>query len=521
MTKLKAVLLLLIFNAITFTSIYSQIASKDLDTLVADAMKKFNVEGVAVGIVKDGKVIHLKGYGLKKVGTNEKVDEYTNFAIGSTSKAFTTTALSILEDEGKIEWNDKVVRYIPEFKMYNDYVTSNFTIEDLLTHRSGVGSGEGDIMGLPDSTNFTIKDVATCFQYFKPTSPFRTHFDYDNLLYLLAGEVIARVSGMSYEDFVQKRILQPLQMKNSYMSYALAKSKGNASSSHSGEGESIRVIHTFEDQINSACGGIWSNIYDLCKWMLVHLNKGKYGADLKTSLFSEKNHQEMWQLHTVEKPESPSRYNTHFYGYGLGWDLQDKKGNLSVSHTGGGPGMLCITSMIPDLNLGVVVLTNTSNGGAPLFDAVTNIIIDNYLGLDDYGWVDKNLKNLNEGRKNGDELTEKIWTIVEKAKNTQIKYEDYIGIYEDKWFGKIEVFLKGSELWFKSYRSPKLKGLMSFYQATTFAIKWEYQDINCDAFAIFSLNENGKATSIKLKGISPNTDFDLGSQHLDLQRVEK
>ena len=144
MTKLKAVLLLLIFNAITFTSIYSQIASKDLDTLVADAMKKFNVEGVAVGIVKDGKVIHLKGYGLKKVGTNEKVDEYTNFAIGSTSKAFTTTALSILEDEGKIEWNDKVVRYIPEFKMYNDYVTSNFTIEDLLTHRSGVGSGEGD-----------------------------------------------------------------------------------------------------------------------------------------------------------------------------------------------------------------------------------------------------------------------------------------------------------------------------------------------------------------------------------------
>ena len=215
------------------------------------------------------------------------------------------------------------------------------------------------------------------------------------------------------------------------------------------------------------------------------------------------------------------RYNTHFYGYGLGWDIEDKKGNLSVSHTGGGPGMLCKISMIPDLNLGVVVLTNTENGGGPLFHAVTNTIIDSYLGLDNYDWVDKYLKQLNGEKNNADEVTKKIWATVEKAKNTQIKNEDYIGIYEDKWFGKTEVFLKENHLWFKCYRSPKLNGQMFFYQANTFAIRWEYQDMNCDALTMFSLDENGKATSIKLKGISPNMNSGFDFQDLDLQRVEK
>jgi CubicO group peptidase (beta-lactamase class C family) len=521
MNKLKANLLLPLFTFLIITSTYSQIAPKSIDSLVEDAMKKFNVVGVAVMIVKDGKVIHLKGYGVQSITTNEKADQNTNFCIGSTSKAFTTAALSILEDEGKIGWNDKVIKCIPEFKMYNDYVTENFTIEDLLTHRSGLGSDVGDLMGLPDDNDFTIKDVVTSFQYFKPATPFRTHFDYDNLLYLVAGEVIARVSGMSYADFVQKRIMQPLQMNNSYAAVSMLKSKRNVASPHSAETGTIRVIATFEDKINSACGGIWSNVADLSKWLLVHLNKGKYGSDLKTSLFSEKNQQEMWQLHTIIKAESIPRYNTHFYGYGLGWDIEDKKGNLSVSHTGGGAGMLCKISMIPDLNLGVVVLTNTENGGGPLFNAVTNTIIDSYLGLENYGWVDKYLKKLNDESNNADQVTKKIWATVEKAKNMQIKNEDYIGIYEDKWFGKTEVFLKENHLWFKCYRSPKLNGRMFFYQANTFAVKWEYQDMNCDALTMFSLDENGKATSIKLKGISPNMDSGFDFQDLDLQRIEK
>jgi hypothetical protein len=326
---------------------------------------------------------------------------------------------------------------------------------------------------------------------------------------------------MSYADFVQKRIMQPLQMSNSYAAVAMLKNKANVASPHSAASGAIKVIATFEDKINSACGGIWSNAADLSKWLLVHLNKGKYGPGLKTSLFSENNQQEMWQLHTVIKPEPSPRYNTHFYGYGLGWDLEDKKGNLSVSHTGGGAGMLCKISLIPDLNLGVVVLTNTENGGGPLFSAVTNTIIDSYLGLSDYHWVDKFLKEFNDEENKADEVTKKVWQTVEKAKDIEIKQVDYIGIYEDKWFGKAAVFLKDNKLWFKCYRSPKLNGQMFYYQANTFAIKWEYQDMNCDAFSIFSLDENGKATSIKIKGISPNMSTGFDFQDLDFQRIDQ
>ena len=195
---------------------YSQaLTSKQIDSLVNKTMEVMPLAGIAVAVVKDGKVIHSKGYGVTSIKTKEKVDENTLFAIASNSKSFTTAALAILVDEGKLSWQDKVVDYIPEFKMYDPYVTANFNIQDLLTHRSGMGLGAGDLMFFPDGSNFTIKDILKSFQYQKPVSAFRTKFDYDNLLYLVAGEVIARVSGMSWAEFVEKKIMKPLGMSRS------------------------------------------------------------------------------------------------------------------------------------------------------------------------------------------------------------------------------------------------------------------------------------------------------------------
>lgn len=519
--KNLAVLSLLISILWAPLSIHAQIASKDIDALVTDALAKFKVAGAAVAVVQDGKVIHQKGYGVIDINTKKPVNEYTNFAIASNSKAFTTMALSILEEEGKLKWTDKVKEHIPEFKMYNDYVTENFNIQDLLTHRSGMGLGVGDLMFFPDGSDFKIKDVLSAFQYFKPVSAFRTKFDYDNLLYLVAGEVIARVSGMSYELFIQKRIITPLQMNHTFAAEDMMKDKSNLAIPHSSESGTIKAIAPFGKQINSAAGGILSNVADLSKWMMMHLNNGTVGEGVKFNLVSSKNHNEMWTLHTI-LPTSPNpRYNSHFNGYGLGWGLSDVKGNLRVTHTGGLPGMLSIVTMYPDLNLGIVVLTNTENGGAGLFSAVSNTIADSYLGLDNFGWTDKFNERMTQERSTGDEVTKKVWEKVESAKNTKVKNADYIGVYEDKWFGKVEVFEKGQQLWFKSYRSPKLNGPMAFYNANSFAIKWEYQDMNCDALAMFALDENGKAQSIKMKGISPNIDFSFDFQDLDLQRVEK
>jgi len=515
-TLLNYLFLICLVPSITF----SQIASPQIDSLVAVALLKFKVAGAAVAIVKDGKVIHSKGYGLTDINSKKAVNEKTNFQIASNTKAFTTTALAILEEEGKLKWTDKVIDHIPEFKMYNNYVTENFNIQDLLTHRSGLALGVGDLMFFPDGSDFTIKDVVSCFQYFKPVSAFRTKFDYDNLLYMVAGEVIARASGMSYELFVQKRIIEPLQMNNTFVG-SLQKDKSNLAAPHSSESGTIKIIDSYDIGMADAAGGIFSNVADMSKWMLLHLNKGKYGSDLKSPLFSLKNHREMWRIHTVLETNNNPRYNSHFNGYGLGWGLTDVVGKFEVSHTGGLPGMLSIVTMYPDLNLGIVILTNTENGGDGLFSSIANTIADSYLGLDDYAWIDKMVAWRNDDKNEEDSITNKTWEKVDLAKKIKVKNEKFIGIYADKWFGKVEVFEKNKQLWIKCFRSPKLNGPMAFYNENTFAIKWEYQAMNCDAFALFSFDDTGKAQSIKMKGISPNIDFSFDFQDLDLKRIDK
>lgn len=517
--NLRLIILLLLSTFVLHQTADAQLSSKEIDQLIEGAMQKFNVAGAAVAVVKDGEIIHNKGYGIKSITTREQVDEHTQFAIASNSKAFTTAALAILVEEGKLSWHDKVKDHIPEFKMYNDYVTENFNIQDLLTHRSGLGLGVGDLMFFPDGSNFTFADIVSSFQHFKPVSAFRTQYDYDNLLYIVAGEVIARASGMSWEAFVQQHIVEPLGMDNTYSALALMKDRSNLAIPHSTESGKLKEIAVFEEMVNGAAGGILSNVDDLAQWMLVHLNKGKYGEQLQKSLFSEDNQREMWKIHTVLDASRNSRYNAHFAGYGLGWFLTDIRGNMSVSHTGGLPGMLSKTLMIPDLNLGIVVLTNTANGGAGVFSAVTQTILDSYLGLDDFGWTDYYHQRMQERHSSGDAVTQKVWETVKVNSKKKINVEDYIGLYEDKWFGQVEVFMNGKQLWFRALRSPKLNGPMHYYKANAFAIKWEYQDMNADAFAIFSLDEEGQAQSIWMKGISPNIDFSFDFHDLDLKRI--
>ncbi|AMP98575.1 hypothetical protein AY601_1660 [Pedobacter cryoconitis] len=510
---------LLLFSAIVYSQVTkAQISAGKIDSLVENSMKKFNVTGVSIGIVKDGQIVYTKGYGVKSMLTKEKVDENTQFAIASNTKAFTTAALSILVEERKLYWETKVKDILPEFKMYNDYVTENFTIQDLLTHRSGLGLGAGDLMFFPSGSDFTIKDVLSGFQYFKPVSDFRTRFDYDNLLYYVAGEVIAKLSGMSWEDFVQSRIIKPLGMEHSYASLALMRDKSKLAMPHADTFGKLKQIENFGDQINGAPGGIYSTSADLCKWMLMQLNKGKYGAQLEQQLFSKTSQKQMWTIHNVTGFNEDPRYHTHFGGYGLGWFLDDMKGNFHVSHTGGLPGMLSSVSLFPDLNLGIVVLTN-SDGGSNLFSAVSKTIEDSYMGLDDNHWIDIVYDQIENDKMHEDGVTKDVWAQVAASSKKKIDPAGYIGIYTDKWFGKVEISLKGKQLWFKSYRSPKLSGPMSFYNANSFAIKWAYPDLNADAFAIFSLDEEGKAQSIKMRGISPSIDFSYDFRDLDFQRL--
>ncbi|WP_417238436.1 serine hydrolase [Bizionia sp.] len=518
-TCFKKMVLLLVLAVCTIP-VHSQVTSKQIDSVVNYAMSQFNVAGCAVAVVKDGKIIHESGYGVKSIDTKEPVNPNTNFAIASNSKAFTTAALAMLVEDGKLNWDDKVKTHIPEFTMYNQYVEENFNIIDLVTHRSGLGLGVGDLMFFPQGSNFTIDDLLASFQHFKPESAFRTKWDYDNLLYIVAGELIARKSGMTWEAFIDSRIFKPLAMENSYASLSEISDTSNLSASHSTETGTMRIITTFEEMINGAAGGIFSNVNDMSAWMLLQLHEGTYGDGLKKQLFSKDNHYEMWKIHTVMDANSNPRYNSHFAGYGLGWFLTDVKGNMQVEHTGGLPGMLSKVVMIPDLDLGIVVLTNTSNDGGGLFSAITQTIIDMYLDMDDFQWIDKYAAYMKSNQSGADAVVEKVWDSVAKNDQSKIKTKNYIGMYEDVWFGKMEVFVKDNQLWLKSHRSPLLNGPLQFYKDETFAIKWEYQDMNADAFAMFTLDENGVANGFTMKGISPNIDFSFDFQDLYLKRLD-
>ncbi|MGK4567622.1 serine hydrolase domain-containing protein [Flavobacterium sp. 3HN19-14] len=224
----------------------SQIPEKQLDDLVENTMKTFDVPGIAVAIVKDGKVVVAKGYGVRSIITKEKTDANTLFGIASNSKAFTSAAIAILIDEKKLNWDDKVVKYIPEFKMYNDYVTNEFTIRDLLTHRSGLGLGAGDLMILPDKADFTANDIIKNLQYLKPVSAFRTKYDYDNLLYIVAGEVIHRVTGQEWAVFIENRIMKPLGMDKSAGTWERLKDTSDVIAPHVPVDGKLKVISRYK-----------------------------------------------------------------------------------------------------------------------------------------------------------------------------------------------------------------------------------------------------------------------------------
>jgi CubicO group peptidase (beta-lactamase class C family) len=504
-----------------FTCSFGQLSSSQIDTLVERSMKAFDVPGIAVAIVKDGKVIHSKGYGVRSLNTTQKVDENTLFGIASNSKAFTSAALGILIDEGKLKWDDKVRDYIPEFKLYNPYVTEEFTIRDLLTHRSGMGLGAGDLMFFPDSSDFTLKDILYNLRFLKPVSGFRTKYDYDNNLYIVAGEVVARVSGKSWDDFVQERILNPLGMNHSACSYDLLRDKSNVIDGHAPVDGKIQVIARSTLKVGHAAGGIYSCISDLSKWVMLQLSHGKYGDNLSKKLFSDDVHEEMWTPQTIIPVRNPGPYNTHFSAYGLGFGLNDVKGYKQVSHTGGLEGMVTQITMIPELNLGIIVLTNQQEGGA--FTSITNQIKDSYFGITGTDRVTQYSSARMQSLSIAKAITDSIWkdiTAMQKVNAGKIDLKNYVGTYRDAWFGDVIISVKNGKLWFDSKRSPKLTGEMFAYKGNSFVVKWRDRSMDADAFVIFSLDMEGKGSAISMRPISPLTDFSYDFQDLDLRRVQ-
>lgn len=499
------------------------ITTAQIDAVVESAMKTFNVPGISVAVIKDDQVVHSKGYGVRSIKSKLTMDAHTLVGIASNSKAFTAAALAMLVDEKKLRWNERVTNIIPEFKLYNPYVTDEFTVLDLMTHRSGLGLGAGDLMFFPDGSDFTLKDVIHNLRFLKPVSSFRSKYDYDNNLYIVAGEVIKRVSGMSWEEFVEQRIMKPLAMNESAASITRLKHGKNQVDPHVPVNGVLQTVPFRPNEVINAAGGIYSNIHDMSLWVRMQLNKGAYGSENKQRLFSEKVQHEMWSPQTIlQTGTNTGTYNTHFAAYGIGWGLSDVKGYKQVAHTGGLLGMVTQVTLIPEIKLGIIVLTNQESGAA--FTSITNTIKDSYLGMPVIDRVkETHERQLKRDAENDKEVAE-VWKAIEaqqKSKTSnRIDQSIYLGTYRDNWFGEVSIRAEHGKMIFSAKRSPALTGEMQFYKGNTFIVRWNDRTLNADAFVNFVLDVEGKPVSMSMKAISPATDFSFDFHDLDFHLVK-
>ncbi len=495
------------------------LSSVEIDQIVQLAMEKFSVPGMAVGIIRDGKVIHAKGYGIRNIDKKGKVDSETLFSIASTGKAFTAAALALLVDEGKISWDDKVIDHIPDFRLYDPWVTREFNIRDLLIHNSGLGLGAGDLMVWP-SQDFSRKEIIANIRHLKPVSSFRTQFAYDNLLYLVAGEVIAAVSGMSYEDFIDSRILKPLKMEHCVANVQATQDQKNIADPHMVKNGKLQTMNRYvkfgEEVVISAAGGLLCSTESMLKWFDMHLRKGQLpGGGI---FLSEEQQTEIMTPQTI-MPVSKSTadsFNTNFSAYGLGWFLTDMNGFKIAQHGGGLPGMLCLNLMIPDLGIGIVIYTNQQAGYAR--PAIMNTIVEAYTSDNKTDWLTKYY-----------DIKQQRLAMAAKAMPdmTELNYEPaesisrYVGTYKDPWFGEIVITENKGELFFRAVKSERLTGKMVPYKSDIFIAKWNDRTLDADAYVKFSVGYDGNPQGITMKAVSPLTDFSFDFHDLNFERVSQ
>jgi CubicO group peptidase (beta-lactamase class C family) len=487
-----------------------------IDATVTAAMKAFQVPGMAVGIVKDGKLIFAKGYGVRQLGKPGHVDADTLFQIGSNTKAFTTAALALLVDEGKLHWDDKVIDYLPQFRMQDPYVTREFTIRDLLTHRSGLGLGAGDLMFFP-ATDLSRDEIIHGLRYLKPVSGFRSKFDYDNLLYMVAGQIIPAITGKSWEDFITERILDPLQMRPCAANYDRISDRSDVAVPHvviDGEVKAIPVLNM--DAVGPA-GTINCNITGMAKWLETQLAAGKTPAGKQ--LFSAERGEEMWTMNTILPVSSllSSMYHTHFDGYGLGWGVQDFLGYKKVAHTGGVLGTVTWVAMIPELNLGVLVFTNQESGIA--MTAVGNQILDAYVKAPRRDWVEIGLA-YNAKRDTAAKTIEDAAAKIESSAGPpSLPLDAYVGSYRDPWRGEATVRRENDKLILKFSRTQFLEGPLAPYSGNIFIVHWNDRSLHADAYVRFDQGYDAKIGEMTMRAVSPATDFSFDFQDLHFSRV--
>ena len=483
-----------------------------LDAQIEQMRKDWEVPGLSVVIVQNDQVLLCKGYGVRELGKDAAADEDTLYAIASNTKAFTAAALAILVEEGKVRWDDPVSKYLPWLRLSDPLATSDLRVRDLLCHRSGLGTFSGDLLWW--GTPYSPREILERSVHLKPENPFRGGYGYSNLMYLAAGEVIHVASGMSWGDFAQKRILDPLKMERTRVSTHDLVGMSNVATPHKTLADRSVPIPWMNWDSMVAAGGIISSASDMSAWLRLQLRGGTLVDG--TRIFSPETSYEMWQPQTIiplSKARSLRIPSNHFRAYGLGWSLADYQGVKLVGHSGGYDGMYSETLMVPERKLGIAVLTNSMTS---IGNAICYTIVDRAVNGPDRDWSSENLKQFRKGR---EEFYGKIAAAIKPtAEGTQPSHpvEAYTGVFECPLYGKATVETNEDKLRIRFQPYSELTATLEHLHYDTFVIKWDKSFAWFEeGTAHFVADATGQFTRIELN--VPNDD--LWFHELKLSRI--
>ena len=492
---------------------------------VEQLRKAFGAPGVCITIVAAGKVTLAKGWGVRDISSNQPVDADTIFFTGSTGKAFTNAALATLVDQGKIAWDDKVIDHMPDFRMWDPWVTREMTIRDLLVHRSGLGLGQGDLLFLPNST-LSRKETVRRIRYLKPATSFRSGYAYDNILYMAAGQLIEEVSGETWEQYIRNHVFAPLGMRNSTDTDRDFQANPNHARPHSRSGGPIHGLGTQTPLDENAtiaqnaapAGGLAISANDMSRWLLTQLGRGQIpGSDKR--LFSAEQSEQMW-TGVVPTPvrEFPAQFaatQPNFNLYALGWTVSDYRGTKVVGHDGAVLGSQATIALLPGKNIGIFIAANSEDGEIIL--GLRDELLDHYLGASFNRWPEK-FHDWKIGRLNNAAQQLKAAEAQPVKAGPSLPLDRYVGAYADPWYGTINVRRTAKGLAIDFPHSSGMEGPLTHYQYDTFrtnpALDWVEP-----AYVTFSIGADGKVDRVTMKPVSPTADFSWDFQDLLFEPV--
>lgn len=494
----------------------AQIDPARLAALVDDAVARYDLPGIAVGVVVDGDVVLRHTRGELRAGQGEPVDADTLFKIASNSKAMTAAVLARQVDAGLLRWDDPVVRHLPGFRMADDWVTREIQVRDLLIHNSGLGPGAGDLMLWPSPNRFTRAEVIHGLRYLQPRWSFRSRYAYDNTLYIVAGEVAAAVAGVPFDVLVRREVFEPLGMTRCQAGSWSRDAVGNVAQPHARlEGRNVVVRAddaTIPDEPMMAAGGLRCSLDDMLRWAQVWLDADATHAE--HPWLSQVQREAAWTAHMPTPLSARMRAwdGSHFSAYGYGWRLSDVDGTSKVSHTGTLKGMYSALTLLPERGVGIVVLINGDAGEARtvLMQALVKQFTDaagahdvaHYAGLLADAPAESGAPGLDSRRPARAPTAQQIGSVV--------------GRWRDPWFGAVAVCRRGNSVIFVSERSPKLQGDVVAVD-DRLQVRWQQPDVDVDAWLIASPAQ-GNATALHMAKVDPDADFSYDFEDLAFVR---